>query len=183
MNRGRRRTSVGILIVSVLALTVGCSKLRDYWGPKHPDPPPGLFPPQVGKMHLDPNVEMNPGCTRGEPLHCWGNYIDPGGDPATTLIYYWVDIYDSRDQANAAFEALPAQRISDDEDSFWVDRVNKEGVKVGKLLLKSSSRKERDSLGYCSLQYTKDRMVISILHGFKCQPAREFLKDLTAITD
>ena len=179
------RLGLGVLIVAVLASTFGCSKLLDYWGPKHPDPPPGLFPPRVGKMELEPNVEMNPGCTKGDPLHCWGNYIDPGGDSAMSLIYYWVDIYDSRDQANAAFDALPAQRISEYETvTNWEDRVNKDGQTFGKVLLKNSIRQDGEQiLGYCSLAYKKDNMVISIVHGYQCDAAREFLKDLTAITD
>lgn len=101
-----------------------------------------------------------------------------------TRIHYDVQIFESPDQATAGLEAFAGERVIDREDISWEDRLNKEGQKVGRLLVKSSVRREGDSiLGFCSLSYAKDAMLISIFHGEDCDAAREFLKDLTAVTD
>src|SRR5215207_9331250 len=92
----RAGISIGVLIVAVLAATGGCSKVLDQFRSKHPDPPPGAFPPRVGKLVLEPKApDKDINCTRADPLHCWAYYVLPGGDDELTRIHYFMQIYDS----------------------------------------------------------------------------------------
>src|SRR4051794_26315800 len=98
MSNGRK-IALGVLIVAALAATVGCvGQLAERW--KHPDPPSGVFPSRVGKMILEEKSDKNPNCTRADPLHCWAYYVVPDGDSETTRIHYYMQIYDSPDEAN-----------------------------------------------------------------------------------
>jgi hypothetical protein len=171
-----------VLIVVVLVATVGCSKILDKFREKHPDPPPGVFPSRVGKMVLDEDERWgkNPNCTRADPLHCWAYYILPGGDNEATRIHYYMQIYDSPEEAKARLEEVATERTDNSQEISWEDG----GEKIGRVLLKNSVRHEHGGmLGYCSASYAKDSMAITIYHGYECDPARQFLKDLAAISD
>jgi hypothetical protein len=174
-----RKISLGLVIVVALMATIGCSKALDYFREKHPDPPAGAFPPRVGKMVVDDDErwQKNPNCTRADPLHCWGYYILPGGDNEVTRIHYYMQIYDSADEANARLEEYFRQRVDDHfEENTWEDG----GEKVGKLLIKNTVRREEDfSYGFCAVAYTKGERFITISHGYECSAAKEFVKDLT----
>ena len=170
----------GALTVVVLAATVGYfgSVSCERW--KHPDPPHGAFPPRVGKMALEEKGDKNPNCTRADPLHCWAYYVVPSGDDEMTRIHYYMQIFDSPDEANARLDAYARERVTERNDITWEDG----GQKVGRLLLKNTVHRDGDSIfGFCSVSYVKDSWVITIFHGYECDPAREFLKDLTAVTD
>lgn len=173
-----------VKIIVLLAAAVGCfgSVACERW--KHPDPPAGAFPPRVGKMELEQTSDKNPNCTRADPLHCWAYYVLPGGDNEMTRIHDYMQIYDSPDEANARLEEYAGEQVSGHQDVIWEDRLNQEGQKVGRLLIKNSVHRDGDAiLGFCSVSYTKGVMAITIFHGYECSAAREFLKDLTAITD
>lgn len=181
-----RRTKIctGLIVVALLA-TAGCSRWLDRFRPKHPDPPAGLFPAQVGRMALEEKDDKNPNCTRANPLHCWANYVEPGSDNASTRIDYFIQFYDSPDEANKQLETYhDGLMTEDEEENSWEDRLNKQGQKTGRVLIKNTVRRENDQiLGYCSASYTKEAMYITITHGYECQPVRQFLKDLTALVD
>ena len=177
-----RKVRLGLLIVVVLAATGGCSKALDYFREKHPPPPPGAFPSRVGKMVVEENERWgkNPNCTRADPLHCWAYYVLPGGDDEMTRTHYYMQIYDSPDEANARLEAYDTKDVPWDQDISWEDG----GQKVGRLLIKNSIHRDGEhQLGVCSVSYTRDSWFITIYHSYECDPARQFVKDLVAISD
>ena len=182
MSRGRRIT-LGVLVVVVLAAAVGCSKWLDRFREKHPDPPPGAFPPQVGKMVLEVNERWgkNPNCTRADPTHCWAYYVLPGGDDEVTRTHLYMQLYDSPAEANARLEAYAGESVLDEEKISWEDGVQN----VGRLLHRNSIRQEEDGFmfGVCSVSYAKGTRFITIYHGNECEVARQFMRDLEGVAD
>jgi hypothetical protein len=173
-----RKIALGVVIVVVFG--AGCSKVLDQFRSKHPDPPAGVFPPRVGNMVLEVSERWgkNPNCTRADPLHCWGYYVVPGGDNEATRIDYFMQIYDSPDDAKTRMEAYAGEVTSDSDVNTWEDG----GQKVGKVLIKNTVRRDGDSIfGVCSASYTRGEMFITITHRDDCKAAREFLNDLAAI--
>ena len=180
MNRARRMAR-GFLIVALAAATIGCSKILDRFREKHPDPPPGVFPRQVGKMVLEENERWGktPNCTRADPLHCWAYYVLPGGDDEKTRVHYYVQIYDSPGEAYARLDSFAGEMGNRPHTVSWEDG----GPNVGRLMIKNTIYQEADAMfGYCSVSYAKDTMAITIFHGYECDAARQFMKDLVAIT-
>ncbi len=179
MSRGRKIV-LGVLVVVVLATAGGCSKLLDKFREKHPDPPAGAFPSQVGKMVLEENERWgkNPNCTRADPLHCWAYYVLPGGDNELTRIHYFMQIYDSPEEANVRMEAYAREEGIGPNEITWDDG----GPKLGKLLIKNTVHRYDDEhiLGFCSASYIRGSTFTTIYHGDKCEPARQFVKDLTS---
>ena len=177
-----KRIALGILIVAVLVSTAGCSKILDRFREKHPDPPAGVFPPQVGKMVLDDDERWgkNPNCTRADPLHCWAYYVVPGGENELTRIHYYTQIYDYTEEANARLEEYAREVVKDSDVNTWEDG----GQKVGKILIKNTVYRDGEAmLGFCSASYVSNSRFITIYHGDDCKAARQFLNDLTAIVD
>jgi hypothetical protein len=162
----------------VVVATVGCSKALDYFREKHPPPPAGAFPPRVGKMVLEdraPDKDTN--CTRADPLHCWAYYVLPGGDDELTRIHYYFQIYDSPEEAKERLESYAREQGFRENIITWEDG----GQKIGRLLIKNTVFKDGDAMfGYCSASYTKDSWAITIFHGYECEPAKQFVKDLVA---
>jgi hypothetical protein len=181
MSRGRK-IALGVLVVVVFVATAGCSRWLDYFREKHPDPPPGAFPPRVGNMVIEVNERWgkNPNCTRADPLHCWAYYVIPGGDNEMTRTHYFMQIYDYPDEAKARMEEFSREQVPWEQTVSWEDG----GESVGKLLIKNSIYRDGEQmLGVCSVSYTRNTWFITIFHGFECETPRQFYKDLIAITN
>lgn len=179
-----RRVAIVVLIVAALGAAGGCSKWLDRFREKHPDPPPGAFPPRVGKMVLedkgDKEEDKNPNCTRADPLHCWAYYVLPGGDNEMTRIDYFIQFYDSPEEANVRMDEYARHEGLGHNEIIWEDA----GPKVGKLLIKNTIQRYDDHMvGFCSASYVRGATFVTMTHGYECDPAREFVKDLASITE
>ena len=173
---------VGILILVLMTSTFGCKKALDYFREKHPDPPAGMFPQQVGKMVIDTDERWGktPNCTRADPLHCWAYYVLPGGDNELTRTHLFIQILDSPDEAKARMQHYSGEHGTGRERISWEDG----GEKIGKVLIVDTIYHDGDGmLGFCSVSHVRDSTFVTIYHGFECDPARQFLKDLVGVWD
>lgn len=174
-----RNIALSLLMIAALVPSIGCNKVLDRFREKHPDPPAGMFPERVGKMVLDrdPRWEKTPTCTRADPLHCWAYYILPGGDNELTRTHLFIQIFDSPEEANARMIAYSGQHGTGHEKISWEDG----GAKIGKVLIVNTVRPFEDGMiGFCSVSHVKDATFVTIYHGWECDPAKQFLNDLTA---
>ena len=167
-----RRIGLGIFVLVVLAPLIGCYKRDPSVSPDQFDPPPGIYPDQVGKLVLETKWDKNPGCIRDGPVSCLGLYVIPD-DPDGTRIYHSVWIYDTPAEAVARLEESAGEKVIDETQSVW-----EENKDVGRLLVKSGFR--NDGIGSCSVSYTDGPMLTQIASSFSCEAAKAFLKDLTA---
>lgn len=164
-----------ILTLCLAAFMIGCFGRDPDHTPDQFDPPVGMFSDQVGRLVLERKWDKNPVCIRDGHLICTAFYVDPEGDPDLTRINYFVNKYDSPEQAVKRLEEIATERTMD-EDVFTWETLPGTG---SRLLVRSGFRQLEDGIiGSCSLSYTNESMLVQITSSENCEAPREFLKNL-----
>lgn len=166
---------VAIILLFVSLQVVGSSGCRYFEKWQTPTPPANAFPTQIGKLKIREKVIS---VREDQYIRHEADYQIADDD--LSRINYYLKIYPSDSLATAALESR--SKVNNPNISVtWEDRRDNSGQLLGKMLKESSVRNQTDgsTVGYCSYSYVKGSQLITVVKMFECEPAKQFLQELS----